>query len=149
MGLQPSIAQNYDRIVASGSKSYADLADQAEKDNAPAVAAWARAKAAAAGADVTPTDQTPAPLVYASMTVKDLTELAKTREVQFESKWLKNDFVEALEAADAGTLVSDSGNAGAGDQDGDGSGEDGDGGESGDDQSGVDDKDKKETEQPK
>lgn len=73
--LPKHIEENYERIVASGDRDYDQIADQADKDGAPAVAAWARAKVAAAGADVTPTDATPAPQAQRQLTIAEMREL--------------------------------------------------------------------------
>lgn len=111
MGLQRHIEENYERIVAAGTRTYKQIADQADKDGAPAVAAWARERAAAAGKDVTPHDQTAATLTYAEMSVKDLTALAVERSIDKKSAWTKQDYVDALEAADnaADTTSADEG----------------------------------------
>jgi hypothetical protein len=55
----PGLEENYDNLVASGDRSYADIAKFAEDHNSPTLAEWAkeragsnRAKAAKAGEDV-------------------------------------------------------------------------------------------------
>lgn len=99
--LQPHIEENYNRIVASGDRSYEDLAIQGDREGSPALAAWARAKAAEEGIDVTPREQGPAEKTYADMLVKDLKAIAEKRDdVTPAAGWLRNDYVEALEAAD-------------------------------------------------
>jgi hypothetical protein len=55
------VADNYDAIVADKRRgvTYESLAEDADAKNAPDLAAWARAQAAKAGADVTPVDALP------------------------------------------------------------------------------------------
>ena len=50
------LAENYTRAVAAGERSFEDIADTADKNDAPELAAWARAKAAKSGKNVTPID---------------------------------------------------------------------------------------------
>lgn len=56
------LADNYRAILADENRGYTTdrLVAEAEASNTPQLAAWARAEAAAGGADVTPTDATPA-----------------------------------------------------------------------------------------
>jgi hypothetical protein len=51
------VADNYDAIVADELRgvTYKSLAEDADEKNSPDLAAWARAKAAKAGKNVTPT----------------------------------------------------------------------------------------------
>lgn len=54
------VAENYEAIVAdeNSGKSWSDIADMADKNNSPSLAAFARAKASKSKADVTPTGAT-------------------------------------------------------------------------------------------
>jgi hypothetical protein len=107
MSLPAHIARNYDQFVAAGERTYEQIANQADKDNSPTLAAWARARASEAGVDVTPDNAEPTEKPYAKRTVAELAELVKERGVESKSGWLKNDFVEALETFDAAAVPAD------------------------------------------
>ena len=61
--VDPSVAENYEALVADEARnlSYKKVADAAEAEGDPALAAWARKRAAGKGADVTPTKAEKAP----------------------------------------------------------------------------------------
>lgn len=61
--IEPALAENYRALLADENRALTPerLAAQAEASGSTNLAAWARAQAAAGGADVTPTDATPEP----------------------------------------------------------------------------------------
>ncbi|MEP6477844.1 MAG: hypothetical protein ABJB03_00505 [Rhodoglobus sp.] len=96
--MERHIEENYEEIVATGARSFADIADQAARDNSPELEAWARDRAANGGDQPKTEPSAPA---YADMLLADLKELVKPRGIEPEAKWLKANYVDALEAKDA------------------------------------------------
>lgn len=100
------LAENYDAIVADPERrlTYKQLAKQAKAQNDPQLAAWARARAAAGGRDITPTNATPAPPEkrdYNELTVEELKAIVVERDgIDASELKLKADYVAALELFD-------------------------------------------------
>lgn len=63
MSIDPELEANYDAIVADETRieTYKSIADNAEANAAPDLAAWARQRASKGGADVKPTRATADP----------------------------------------------------------------------------------------
>jgi hypothetical protein len=99
MSLPKHIIENYEHFVAAGERTWEQIAEQADKDDAKPLAAYARSRISAESAPAGGTEQNGPD--YESLTVADLKALAAERGLQIKSTALKNDYVEALAAADA------------------------------------------------
>ena len=104
-----NIAQNYKDMVANGERTWAQIADQAEKNGSSDLAAWARgqdttaasstATASTTGADDKPIDE---------LTVNEIKERLKDfPDVEPKSSWVRQNYVDALEKALADKAAAD------------------------------------------
>lgn len=100
MSLPKHIIENYEHFVAAGERTWEQIAEQADKDGAATLAGYARSRISAESAHTTGGAEKDGP-DYESLTVPDLKALATERGLQIKSTALKNDYVEALSAADA------------------------------------------------
>jgi len=103
-----NIAQNYKDMVANGERTWAAIADQAEKNGSKELAAWARAQdvtatstasTASTAIDAKPVDE---------LTVNEIKErLKEFPDVEPKSSWVRQNYVDALERAIADKAAAD------------------------------------------
>lgn len=102
MALPQHIIENYRRFVDAAERTWAGIAAQAEKDGDASLAEYAARQDAEPGGDETgDTAATTAPPDYEQSTVAQLKTLAEERGIAVPGT-LKADYVDALQAADAG-----------------------------------------------
>ncbi len=102
-----NIAQNYKDMVANGERTWAQIADQAEKNGSTDLAAWARAQATSAGS-ATSSETHDDEKSIDELTVATIKErLKEFPEVEPKSSWVRQNYVDALEKALADKAAAD------------------------------------------
>jgi len=97
--IHPHIAANYEQFVADGTRTYEQIAEEAEKDGSPALAAWARSRTEQSdGTDGGSPDNGEKPLE--EHTLAELKTIAQEfPSIEPKSSWVKAAYVDAIDKA--------------------------------------------------
>lgn len=103
-----NIAQNYKDMVANGERTWAQIADQAEKNGSTDLAAWARGQDVTATATASTASTADDEKPIGELTIDDIKErLKEFPEVKPKSSWVRQNYVDALDKAIADKVAAD------------------------------------------